>query len=141
MKRYEILTEQDYADFNNKMENYINHNRVSGVPFKKMNITVKSWRKDRTSQQLRYYWVVMKEMSKAFANVGYEFTKEECHEFVKSKHGFVKTTTLKNGTTITVTDSIADKSDTINIKVMMDLIDFAIRWTAINLEYVIEDPR
>lgn len=141
MKKYEILTKDDYRNFDTIMKNYIGKNEHEKKPFKKMNITVKSWRKDKTSQQLKFYWVVMAEMVKAFESVGYEFTKEECHEFVKNKHGFVRTTTLKNGTVVSVTDSISDKSDTINIKVMMDLIDFAIRWTAINLNYAIQDPR
>jgi len=141
LKKYEIITKDDFKTFYNKIGNYISHNETAGIPFKKMNITVKSWRKDKTSQQHKFYWVVISEMVKAFKNIGYEFTRDEVHEFVKKTHGHTRTVNFKGNSTITITRSIADDSDDVNIKVMMDLIDFSIRWTAINLDYVIEDPR
>jgi len=141
MKKYEILEIKDFTAFVKKIYVYIDHNHSQGLKFKKLNITVKSWRAEKTSKQHRFYWVVITDMVKAFASVGYEFTKEEVHEFVKKQHGYTKTKTLKNGTIVNVTKSIADESEDVNIKVMMDLIDFSIRWCAINLDYKIEDPR
>jgi len=141
MKKYEILSKEDFNNFLDKIASYISQRKLEGKDFPKMNFVVKRWRKDKTPKQHRFYWVVIGQMEKAFKNVGYEFTREEIHEFVKKEHGYTKTVVLKNGTTVHTTKSISDNSEDVNIKKMMDLIDFAIRWTAINLDYVIEDPR
>ena len=72
---------------------------------------------------------------KAFKEVGYEFTGDEVHEFFKRKYGFTKKVTLRNGEIVAMTRSISDKSEEVDIKIMTELIDFIIRWVAINLEY------
>jgi len=141
MKKYEILKLSDYAAFNIKMKEYMNKNIKAGVPFKKMNITVKSWRKDKTPKQHRYYWAVIAEVEKAFREVGYEYSRNEVHEFIKKTYGFTRLITHRNGEVTEITKSISDNSEDVNTKAMAHLIDFAIRWTSINLGYVIEDPR
>ena len=83
----------------------------------------------------------MSEVVKAFESVGYQFTAEEVHEFIKKRHGYVKGCVLENGANVVVTKSISDNSDDVNIKVMADLIDFAISWCAINLNYNISNPK
>lgn len=141
MKNYEVFSKQDFVEFYAKIYKYMRDNEMQGNKFIKLNVVVKRWRKDKTPKQHKYYWLVISEMKKAFLNVGYEFSIEEIHEFVKKEHNFIRTVTLKNGKTICVTKSIADDSEDINVKAMVDLIDFAIRWTAINLNWVIDDPR
>ena len=83
MKKYEIFNREDYYAFRLKITNFICDNEKKGLPFKKLSITVKSWRKERTSQQLKFYWVVMNGLSSAFKNVGYDYSKDECHELKK----------------------------------------------------------
>ena len=140
-KDYDILNHDDFEKFCERIRRYIVQRKIEGAKFKKMKFTIKSWRKSKTPPQQKFYWVVVSEMQKAFYELGNEFHKEEIHEFLKKEHGYTKTLVLKNGKTIKVTKSIADNSEDVNIKVMMDLIDFAIRWCAINLNYVINDPR
>ena len=141
MKKYEILTKEDFYDFRKKLGKFILLNEHKGLHFEKMNIIVKKYRKDKTPKQHRYYWAVMSEVSKAFQEVGYSVSSEQAHEFMKKAHGFTTEIINKNGEVTHITKSISDGSEDVNIKVMMDLIDFAIRWCAINLDYIIKDPR
>ena len=137
MKKYEILCASDFHGFHKKIIDYINHNEKNGLPFKKINIVVKSWRKDKTPQQHKYYWMIIGHMVKAFKGVGYQFTPEEVHEFIKKENGFTETIILKNGRTIHKTKSISDNSESVNTKVMIDLIEYCIQFAAENLDYII----
>ena len=141
MKKYEILQESDLDMFLHKIKSYYNEAKSRGVKFDKVNIIVKRWRKDRTPKQLRFYWVVISELTKAFREMGHELTRDEVHEFTKRSNGFTKSVMLENGVAVCMTKSIADSSDDINTKKMGELIDFAIRFAAINLNYAIQDPR
>lgn len=141
MKKYEILCQDDFDLFQRRIGRFIKHNESQGKPFKKMNFTVKSWRKDKTSRQHKFYWVVINEVRKAFLNVGYELTQNEVHTLMKKEYGHTKMIVMKDGKTVSVIKSIADDSEDVNIQVMKDLIDFCIRYAAINLDYEIQDPR
>ena len=141
MKKYEILEKKDFHHLMEKIGGHIIECEKKKLDFPKMNVTVKSYRKDKIPSQLKYYWVVITDLKAAFENVGYEFTKEELHEMMKIKHGFTNEKLLPNNDVVIITKSISDASEDVNIKNMMDLIDFIIRYAAINLDYAIKNPR
>lgn len=140
MKTYEIKTIDDYEAFKLRLDNFIRKNEANGNKFQAINIVVKEWKKPKTSPQLKFYWVVIGEMAKAFRNVGYTYSKEEIHEFVKKASGHTQIIKNKDGLPTEITRSISYRDSEINLETMTFLIDFAIRWTAINLDYVIENP-
>lgn len=141
MKKYDILNVQDFNNFLDKIASYISKNKADGKPFKKMSFTVKSYKKDKTPAQHRTFWLVVGKLRKAFKEVGYIYTDEQISHFVKTENGYIDTVILENGRTIITTKSIANDSESINAKVMQEMIDWMIQFAAINLNYVIEIER
>ena len=141
MKQYQIFNREDFKSFVKDAGNEILKEEKIKGKFPNKNIEVKNYVKSRTPNQLKYYNVCLGELVKAFEGAGYEFTKDELHEMMKIKHGFTREILLPNNDMVIITKSISDASKDVNIKNMMDLIDFIIRYAAINLDYAIKDPR
>jgi len=141
MKKYEILSMSDFNEFISKIHKYATQQEGNGKGFPKLNFIVKKYRKDKTPQQHKFFWVVVNQMVVAFDEVGYKFTSDDVAYFVKKQNGYVEDTILMNGDKISKVKSIADDSEDVNSRVMAGMIDYMISFCAINLNYEINDPR
>ena len=140
MKEYEILDRDNWDHFVLKTTKFLDNCLIDELPFPEMNITVKKFRKNKTKQQHKFYWACINELRKGFREIGYEFNQEQIHEFIKSEYGYCDNILLPNNKSLTITKSIADKSEDVNIKIMKELIDFMIRWAAQELNWIIKEP-
>jgi hypothetical protein len=105
-KVYDIHSEANFLDFVAKMSHYFTLRGEKDLPFQRLSITCKQWRKPKSSKQHRAYWRCIGELKKAFIANGYDTNEQECHEFAKKKAGFTKMIG-----DVMVTKSISDASD------------------------------
>lgn len=140
MKDYYINEVGDIADLYKRLINYADLRHSKNLAFERLLITVKKMpkNKQRTSPQLRLYWVVIGEVKKAFTAKGYDYTKEQIHEFFKSDNDLFDEEVLDNGTIIRIPKSLGG-SGSIDTKELTEHIEYIKAWTIKNLNYYIED--
>jgi len=133
-KIYDIHSEANFLEFVAKMSHYFTLRGEKSLPFQRLTITCKQWRKPKTAQQHKKYWVTVSELKKAFISKGYDTNEDEVHEFLKKKAGFTKELCG-----IMVVKSIKDASDDATSNEMNRLIEVAQRFSAEELGVVISD--
>ena len=131
-KTYKIASNEDFLNFVAKMGNYFKLRGEKSLPFQKLNITCKKYRKPKSSKQHRAYWRCIGELKKAFISKGYDTNEQECHEFIKKKAGY--TSELFG---VMITKSIKDSSDDATSPEMNRLIEVIQRFAAEELETII----
>lgn len=138
MKEYEIFSKDDFNSMVCKFEQYFDNCKVLNIPFPKLKITAKKWRKSKSPRQHKKYWSMISEMQRALELCGTELTIEQCHELVKFKAGFVRCIIIEDKE-VFVTKSIADISEDVDSAQINDLIEFIYRFCSEKLNYVIEE--
>lgn len=141
MKKFEILNRETLDHFITRIVQEYDDDLIDGIEFKKINVVIKAWRKDKTPRQHRFFWVCIGEMRKGFNNIGYEYNNEQISEFVKKECGYCDNNFLPNGVAVSMVKSISDKSEHVDAKIMNEMIEFIIRFSAENLDIIIQDPR
>ncbi len=132
-KTYEIDSRETFLNFVAKMSQYFTLRDEKKLPFQKINITCKKWRKLKSSKQHRCYWRCIGELKKAFIKNGHDTNEEEVHEFVKKNSGFTRSLM---GTMVTL--SVSDSSDDATSNELNRLIDFIQRFAAEEFGHNIE---
>lgn len=132
-KEYNIFSEADFMDMVGKFSHHFRQRKEKSLPFQKIKIISKRWVKPKTSAQHRTYWRCIGELKKAFIKNGHDCNEEDCHEFIKKHSGFTRELCG-----IMITKSIKDSSDDATSPELNRLIDFIQRFSAENLNTVIE---
>ncbi|GAG25554.1 unnamed protein product, partial [marine sediment metagenome] len=107
MREYEIETEENFDSMVIRFKAFFEQRRKSSLDFKKIKIIAKALRKSKTSKQHRYYFQCIGQLQDAFELVGYNYTKDEIHEFIKRKAGYTRMILVPSGESVEVTKSIA----------------------------------
>lgn len=138
-KTYPIHSSEDLTALHSKLVEYQITRRANGKKFKSLNITVKEYRKPKSSAQHRCYWRCVGELKRLLREHSGIVTNEEMlHEWIKKRSGFTNILEMPDGSTECVTRSIADKSDDATSENLRFLIEFIIQWAAENLGGSIE---
>lgn len=129
-KEYDIFTKEDFDKMVKSFENYFKERGAKGLPFQKIRIIAKRWRKPKSSAQHRKYWVLVTKLKDLFIQNGYDTNENEVHEFIKKKAGFTKEF---NG--LVITKSIADSSEDATSSDLNRLIECMVRFSAEEFSY------
>lgn len=132
-KQYEIFSEADFMDMVAKFGHHFQLRKEKGLPFQKITVIAKRWRKPKTSKQHRKYWAIIGELKKAFISKGYDTNEEEVHLFIKKKAGFTRELFGEM-----VVKSIKDASEDATSNELNRLIEVAQRFSAEELGIVID---
>lgn len=118
---------------------YQSRREQNGLKFQPLNITVKQWRKPKTSLQHRAYWKLISQIKDELRNLGYTYNEEQVHQFIKTESGFTEMVEIGDKQ-VMVTRSIANVSDDADIENLNYLISFMQQWAAehlgLNLEII-----
>ncbi len=106
-------------------------------PEKHIELEIKVRRKQRSTQQNKYYWpVVVGMVCEALRHLGHDVDEQETHELLKSKFNSEKIVNDETGEVLEIPKSTAR----LNTVEMMDYIAKIQMWAAEFLNIVIPDP-
>ena len=135
-KTYTLESNSDFLDFIAKMGNYFKLREEKNLPFEKLTLVCKRYKKPKSSQQHKFYWSLVGKLKKVFIKNGTRTNEAEIHEFLKKSVGF---TTVLND--VMITKSISDMSDDASSLALNNLIEFVIQFAAETFDVNLEDNR
>lgn len=136
--KYDIQSDEDLTQMIYEIRAKANKRKAKGLPYKRMTITTKEWRKEKSRAQHQTFWKVASEIRLGFRELGSSPTLEWCGDLMKISAGYCDIVTLPSGKEEVQTRSIADLSEDVGCGVMREMIDEGLRYCSQELGRYVE---